>query len=734
MTALLLLCLAAVQGAGSLKGIVLSADRREPLQKVTVYLAGTSHRTDTGEDGRFEIDQVPPGDYLLIATAVGFGLVKKEIAVSSEGGAEIEILLGPGTQIVEEVTVVASRPSHHRGLNASDIDKLKTVMTDDPIRALQQQPGLVSNDDFNSGFALQGSGFDRVGVLFDGVPVYAFFHTVEGSDDTGSTSLLSADLIEGVDLIPGGTSAEWGGNSGGFVSLVSRSGNRSRWRNSGAVSASAAMFLSEGPLGNGSWIVSARKSYIDWIVRKIEPRADLNFGFSDAFGKIEQAWGKKHTFSFSFHHGHTGLHNVHENIGLNSIRRGGFTSGLAHLNWTTLWNDRVTSNTHGYWQQGESRNRNRQGRTLWVNEQEVAGVRQVWDARLFGPWTLSGGLTVERWRGENQQETFSRSQWVFLSNFQARTDREEAFVQLRGPIHAKLAVAAGWAGSRLGAVSEKTSSPFVGIEFKPTAQQSWTLFAGATHQFPFLNQLYGEAGNPNLRAEAARTVQGGWTWQAGEGYELRVWVYHRRRDHIPWRAQGLWRLVNGTLTPPSSEPFQNLLKDRSSGAEIQMGRRRTNGLNGWLAYAWGQSGWSEKEGVWFPGNYDQRNAASLFAHYRWSSQLDLSLKWKYAGGLPIPAYVRRVEPGGKERYFLAPDRNLERLPAYARLDGRLAKSFNRDRYRMTLFVEVLNLLGRENRRFSGFGLDFINLRTGQIDELVQPQFPFLPTAGLLIEF
>jgi hypothetical protein len=31
------------------------------------------------------------------------------------------------------------------------------------------------------------------------------------------------------------------------------------------------MFLSEEPLGKGSWIASARKSYVDWIIRRIEP-------------------------------------------------------------------------------------------------------------------------------------------------------------------------------------------------------------------------------------------------------------------------------------------------------------------------------------------------------------------------------------------------------------------------------------------------------------------------------
>ena len=51
--------------------------------------------------------------------------------------------------------------------------------------------------------------------------------------------------------------------------------------------------------------------------------------------------------------------------------------------------------------------------------------------------------------------------------------------------------------------------------------------------------------------------------------------------------------------------------------------------------------------------------------------------------------------------------------------------------RLTLFVEVLNLLGRENVRAGSPG---VNPRTFEVFELFQTMIPRVPSAGLLIEF
>jgi hypothetical protein len=718
--------------AADLTGIVINAETGQALARVNVYLSGTPHRTETGEDGHFALRGIVPGDYLLIASAVGFGLVKKPLTMSEQAEFELQILLNPGTLLAEHLTVSADVVSPRAELRGTEVQKLKSVFLDDPVRALQQLPGIVASDDFSSGFAMRGSGFDRVGILFDGIPVYNFLHTMEGAKDTGSTSVLSAELIEGMDLFRGGSSAEWGGNSGGFLKLRSRSGNSAQWRNFLSVSGSAVLGVSEGPLGNGSWIASARKSYVDWIVRRIDERAELNFGFHDFFAKVNQNHGQKDLFSVSFFHGNTGLTDVRENIGQNTIDRGRFISSLGHFSWTHLFNERLSAETHLYMQQADSLNRNRSGIPIWKNDQTVGGIRSVWDYQVRGEWSVSGGITAERWDAGHRQDAYDyeRRQWFVLTDFQAVTSRQEMFLQTRIPFHRKAAISTGLSWGRLAATSHRSVSPFAALEVEPTSRQLVTVSLGESHQFPFLVQLFGEYGSQLLHPERARTVEAGWAYRVPAGLEMRIFGYHRRRDEVPWRKAGLWRLVNGRIAYPSAHPFSNVLSDRSSGAEAMVGRRAENGLSGWLGYAWGQSLWSEGDNVWFSGNYDQRHSANLFAHYRWSSRLDLSFKWKFASGLPIPAYARKQD----QDYFVAAYRNMERLPNYSRVDARIAKGFDKDRYRITLFVEAVNLLNRDNYRFSGIGLDHINLSTGQLYHLVQPQFPILPTAGLIVEF
>jgi hypothetical protein len=724
----------ALQSAGfaaRLSGVVVNAENGLAMGKVTVYLASTPYRAVSAEGGRFEIDEVPAGQYTLLATAVGYGLVKQALTLAESDDVELEIILTPGTQISNEITVSAESLSAQPELSQSEIHELKSVFVDDVFRAIQQLPGVASSDDFNSGFAVQGSGFDRVGILFDGIPVYGFLHTVEGQSDTGSTSVLSAELMEGVDLVPGASSAEQGNSSGGFLRFRSRSGNETRWRNLLSVSGSAFMAVSEGPLGNGSWIGSVRKSYVDWIVKRIEPSAEMNFGYHDIFAKLVQRPGRKDSLALSFFHGNTGQENVQENLGQNTTDRGRFRSSLLHLQWSRVVNERMDFSAHAYWQGNESLNRNLEGKAIWSNEQRVAGVRTVTDFRLMPRLLFSAGLTAEDWKGSNFQDYYSyrTGNWETLSQFEKAAGRQELFAQSTFAPLPLLSVTAGANWNRMCIVKGISASPFVAVEIKPRSQ-ALMLSYGKAAQLPFLVQMFGQYGNPDLRAETATVFQGAWAYRAPKSIELKVSGYHREREGVPWKSEGQWRLTPLGITPPSLTPFDNILKDRSKGAEARIGRRATSGLAGWIGYAWGQSLWSEKENAWFPGNYDQRHALSLFAQYRWSSQLDLSVKWKLATGMPIPAYVTYRG----DTLYAAAFRNLARLPNYSRLDFRLAKSLNRDRYRMTLFFEVLNLANRDNVRFTGVGFDHVNLQTGRVSHMVHTQLPILPTAGLAVEF
>jgi len=68
---------------------------------------------------------------------------------------------------------------------------------------------------------------------------------------------------------------------------------------------------------------------------------------------------------------------------------------------------------------------------------------------------------------------------------------------------------------------------------------------------------------------------------------------------------------------------------------------------------------------------------------------------------------------------------------YARLDVRANRTFTRDRKRLTLFVEGINVLNRANVRFS---LPAVNRRTFEATGLLDTMVPLIPSVGVLPEF
>ena len=146
------------------------------------------------------------------------------------------------------------------------------------------------------------------------------------------------------------------------------------------------------------------------------------------------------------------------------------------------------------------------------------------------------------------------------------------------------------------------------------------------------------------------------------------------------------------------------------------------------AYSYGRSDLTDAaRNESFPADFDQRHTVNTYASYQWSGRTTVSAKWRYGSNFPIQGYY---EQRGID-YFLSTERNRERLPLSSRVDVRVDRAFTRRRSRLTLFVEVLNLLDRTNQGPADRGYNPV---TGRVPDLVEDLFPLLPTAGLLIEF
>ena len=115
--------------------------------------------------------------------------------------------------------------------------------------------------------------------------------------------------------------------------------------------------------------------------------------------------------------------------------------------------------------------------------------------------------------------------------------------------------------------------------------------------------------------------------------------------------------------------------------------------------------------------------------YRLRPSLNLSGKWLYGSGFPIPSGTYIQVSSGQ---YVAVGLNQTRLGTYQRLDVRADKDWAFRRWKLTLYSEVLNLTNHYNARY--YYSSGIDPNTGQALVKTLQGLPVTPTAGLVFQF
>jgi hypothetical protein len=185
------------------------------------------------------------------------------------------------------------------------------------------------------------------------------------------------------------------------------------------------------------------------------------------------------------------------------------------------------------------------------------------------------------------------------------------------------------------------------------------------------------------------------------------------------------RVVRGS----ASTKYENRLEGFARGVEVMVQRSISGrGVSGWLSYAFGRNRYRDTvSGETYWGDADQRHTMNAYALYRHSDRASFVAKLRIGSNFPIQGYYASRD----EAYFVTDLRNTARLPVYGRLDLRANRAFNWSRRRLTLFAEVINLLNRDNVRFSPPG---VNVTTRMTTKPFDSMLPIIPSVGVLIEF
>jgi hypothetical protein len=301
---------------GTIKGFAYLKSSGEPVLFTTVYLKGTSIGQATDVNGYFSISQIPPGDYIIMVSTMGYDTLQEPVTVKAGAIVSKKLYLVQSDVKLKEVEVsaetVAKQGETQISVNKIDpiiIKKLPTVGGEpDLAQYLQVLPGVIFTGDQGGQLYIRGGSPVQNKVLLDGMIIYNPFHSI------GLFSVFDADIIRNADVYSGGFGAEYGGRISSIMDVTTRDGNKKRIAGKVAASPFGAKLLLEGPLkkykesGNAtiSYILSAKTSYLPTTSKMLYNYIDPNglpFSFNDYYGKISfnsNNGSKLNLFGFDF--------------------------------------------------------------------------------------------------------------------------------------------------------------------------------------------------------------------------------------------------------------------------------------------------------------------------------------------------------------------------------------------------------------------------------------------------
>jgi hypothetical protein len=538
-------------------------------------------------------------------------------------------------------------------------------------------------------------------VTVEGFSTPFLLHTVRAVEDSsasGSVAMINSDVLEDLTLLNGGYAQRYGDRTGAEVDFRLREGSRERRLARVAVSGTSASLVLEGPIGGvrrGSWLLSARQSYLDLLLDHLyEEGEGVNFGFSDVQAKFVFDVTPAQHAELTLIAGRSKVEERRQDLDPSDFFTGRNASGIAVGTWRytrprSILTGRFLASLNRFTNQATDF-------TILDDGHDVQGAGRV-DASI----TAAAGLQIDagaqaEWTDEARlRQRFTQGRYRVVNDFGGRATRTGGFAQLR------------W-----------TAGPL-------TIRGG----AGVYRQYPDFDQVIGDLGQPDARAQRATQFDLGFEQRLGPSMRWQVTLYDREEEGFFRRPGAETRLVLGRVVRGStSAPYRASLDGYARGVELLVQRKSTSGISGWFSYSFGRNRFSDRltrESYW--GDLDQRHTLNLYVFYRISDRTSVSVKLRAGSNVPAPGYYTQMG----DDYFVSSSRNDVRLPIYSRVDLRGNRTFNWSRKRLTLFGEIMNVLNRDNVRFNPPG---VNTSTGRVSGLFETMIPIVPSAGILIEF
>lgn len=276
------------QEFGKLRGVVTDSTNGEALAFCNVYINELKTGASTNERGLFLINSIPANKkYTVVVSYVGYDTKILVAEIKPNKVNDVEVKLKPLSielQAVEKIgEKIIEKNTTDIGLERISIRQVENLpkgVETDVMRSLQYLPGVRSTGDVSAKYYVRGGTSDQNLVLLNGVTIYNPFHSL------GIFSVIDPDMINSVEFYKGSFTSEFGGRVSSVLNVISKDGNKNRFSGKASASFLTAKGLIEGPIPNGSFILTGRKSTSNEILKKFLNDQTVPIDFYDFSFKL----------------------------------------------------------------------------------------------------------------------------------------------------------------------------------------------------------------------------------------------------------------------------------------------------------------------------------------------------------------------------------------------------------------------------------------------------------------
>lgn len=692
----------------TLSGTITEAQSGESVVGAKISIAILNLGTTSNEYGFYSLT-VPKGIYEVQFKAYGLKTITKQIDLNANQMFNFE--MSDETEVLDEVEVNAKRgenvTSTKVGQMELEMEKIKTLPAFmgevDIIKTIQLLPGVSSVSEGGQGFYVRGGGPDQNLVLLDEAQVYNASHLF------GFFSVFNSDAVKSVNMIKGGMPANFGGRISSVLEVKMNEGNSKQFKVKGGLGLISSRLTFEGPIvkDKGSFIVSARRTYIDVLMKsfipKSSPFAGSGYYFYDFNLKANYRLGKKDKLFLSGYYGKDQF--IYGNKKDDFSVRMPWGNAIAAIRWNHIFNSKLFMNLTGTFTDYLFSFNSEQDNFKFSLK---SGIRDIggkvdfsyfpntrhklkWGAEYlyhtFTPTSVSASQDDTQFDTGEAQKLYSHESAVyFLDEFD---------------LNEKIRFNAGLRYSMyqfVGPFKRFINNPINGNDsivqynrgdlikfyhgFEPRISGRWLLSKNSSikagyaynYQYVHLTSLSAVSLPTDIwfpTTDIAKPQKG---WQASLGYfqnfndnkyEASVEVYYKGMKNLVEYKQGALPSDN------VNDNTDNLLvfgTGWSYGAEFFI-KKATGKLTGWIGYTWAKTErlFPDLQKEVFPAKYDRRHDLTVVAGYKLNDRWTFGASFIYASGntltLPNSWYVQ-----DQNILFNYGLRNSTRMAPYHRLD------------------------------------------------------------------